>query len=165
MNMNVDSRHMIHFWCHWRIKIYLELTIPSAVIQMHFKMWELFADNQFLLHILTLCDTKCYRNKLNYLLPSCCHTCILMKQNLELFLTALFCCCNILGIYWTLHCFHSIFLLIVPSLMKAVTSSVYFCLLYLRWPTCGDPWNFTALKGEPTLLLISKNIQIFNGYV
>ena len=85
MNMNVDSRHMIHFWCHWRIKIYLELTIPSAVIRMHFKMWELFADNQFLLHILTLCDTKCYRNKLNYLLPSCCHTCILMKQNLELF--------------------------------------------------------------------------------
>lgn len=101
--MNVD-RHMIHweFLCiqfQWRIKIYLltELTISSAVIKMHFEMWELFADNQFLLHILTLCDTKCYRNKLNYLLPSCCHTCILMKQNLELFLITLFCCLQHIG--------------------------------------------------------------------
>lgn len=102
--MNVDSRLMIHwgFLCiqfQWRIKIYLltELTISSAVIKMHFEMWELFADNQFLLHILTLCDTKCYRNKLNYLLPSCCHTCILMKQNLELFLITLFCCLQHIG--------------------------------------------------------------------
>ena len=57
----------------------------------------MFADNQFLLHILTLCDTKCYRNKLNYLLPSCCHTCILIKQNLELFLKAFFCCLQHIG--------------------------------------------------------------------
>ena len=148
MNMNVDSRHMIHFWCHWRIKIYLELTIPSAVIKMHFKMWELFADNQFLLHILTLCDTKCYRNKLNYLLPSCCHTCILMKQNLELFLTALFCCCNILGIYWTLHCFSfhfsfdcpiidescnflSVFLFVISQVTNMWRSSEFYSLE--RW--------------------------------